>query len=174
MSTNISSTCGFGWSVKVFRHTQERGWESVEASTLVSPFAGGIDLWQFRVKLKLHRSCVRRRNLIHLSTRRAGSIVLQFPSTADCLDFWDELVRCKHPNRDASAPTDKMTAESTAGSQTEENLTRQQQDTLSYLARLLHDPDFGRFVQQIEQMLKSTPDGTKMLEAWEAHSQEEL
>ena len=49
----------------------------------------------------------------------------------------------------------------------ENEVQRRRQDTLLYLARLLHDDDFQAFVQNVEDSLTSTEDGAKLLAAFQ-------
>ena len=44
---------------------------------------------------------------------------------------------------------------------------RRKSDTMSYIARLLHDEDFLLFVNQIEDSLNSTQDGQQILRAFQ-------
>ena len=101
------------------------------------------------------------------STRgQTGSIVLKFRSVAECNDFFDELLDLngRKPGSSTDGGDDKNNRCSAALHNLDHNdIQRRRQDTLLYLARLLHDDDFQDFVKNVEDSLTSTEDGAKML-----------
>lgn len=182
-TTNASSEASFGWPVQVFRHTQARGWEKAinNVVVLATPCIGGVEIRQFRVRIRVFPKkeattstasrCTKRRNLLFLSAKsQSGSIVFSFRNEAACNEFFDELLdlngrkqQVEHDKKPAAVANDDaiVAAEST------EEAQRRKQDTLSYLARLLQDKDFGHFVQNMEESLTSSEDGAKMLAAFQ-------
>lgn len=180
-----SDATTYGWPVKVYRHTKDRGWENALTNDaagnsnhqpiLATPCVGGVEIRQFRVRIRVFPKkrqqeglarCTKRRNLLFVSTRsQTGSIVLAFPTIALCNEFFDELLDLNDR---------KVVAEKPPISEQDEADTQQRkQDTMSYLARLLHDKDFSHFVKNIEESLVSTDDGARMLMAFQASGDDE-
>jgi hypothetical protein len=190
MSTPNSDTATattYGWPVKVYRHTKDRGWENATVdganntssnttTILATPCVGGVEIRHFRVRIRVFPKkkstntasrCTKRRNLLFVSTRnQTGSIVLAFPSIALCNEFFDELLDLNGRRR-FQVVEKQRPASAEAAQNTESDERRRTQDTLSYLARLLHDKDFGNFVKSVEESLTSTQDGANMLAAFQ-------
>mmetsp|Transcript_25041 Transcript_25041/g.37000 ORF Transcript_25041/g.37000 Transcript_25041/m.37000 type:complete len:195 (+) Transcript_25041:62-646(+) len=182
----------YGWPVKVYRHTKDRGWETATSDLtmlLASPCIGGVELRQLRVRIRIFPKnsdeqasttnttrCTKRRNLLFLSTRKchSGSIVLKFHNVETCNEFFDELTKL---NIDKIRKFDKTNNEEEQNNKPDENEERLQiqrrRDTLDYLIRLLTDEGFGRFVNQVERSLTSTEDGARMLTAFRSSRIEE-
>jgi hypothetical protein len=175
-SETTTATATYGWPVKVYRHTKDRGWENatVDGVTpiLATPCVGGVEIRQFRVRIRVFPKkkttaslsrCTKRRSFLFVSTRsQTGSIVLEFPSMSLCNEFFDELLDLNDRRRQVEKPaTEPAPTNETEGDE------RRTQDTLSYLARLLHDKDFGHFVKSVEESLTSTQDGANMLAAFQ-------
>ena len=179
-STPASDTVPHGWAVNIYRHTKDRGWETAGTERVyASPCVGGVEIRQFRVRIRVFNNeeaklssaarCTKRRNLLFLSTRsQTGSIILKFRSVAACNDFFDELLdlngRKIDPNAKCAEDNSKKVASNAMDGK---DIQRRKQDTLLYLARLLHDDDFQDFVKNVEESLTSTDDGTKMLAAFQ-------
>ena len=168
-----------GWSVTVYRHTKDRGWERATPQRVVAlPCMGGVEIRQFRVRIRIFQDvrastaarCTKRRNLLFLSTRSlTGSIVLKFCSVTACNEFFDELLDLngrKVSSIVRSTDDEKNVCNSLQAVNYAAN-PRHDQNTLSYLARLLYDNDFQKFVKHVENAFMSTDDGVKMLAAFQ-------
>ena len=178
-STAASDTATLGWAVIIYRHTKDRGWETAGTHLVhASPCVGGVEIRQFRVRIRVFKEssssaarCTKRRNLLFLSTRsQTGSIVLKFRSVAECNGFFDELLDLngRKPGSSTECGDDKSERRSPSlHSMDQKDIQRRKQDTLLYLARLLHDDDFQDFVTSVEDSLTSTDDGAKMLAAFQ-------
>ena len=177
-----SNTICSGWPVKVYRRTKDRGWETAETqrqTIYASPCVGGVEIRQFRVRIRVFKEtmssvarCTKRRNLLYLSTRsQTGSIVLQFNSVTAANDFFDELLDL---NGRKIGRSTEVSSNPSPEVMNDEDLQRHKQDTLSYLARLLHDNDFQDFVKNVEKSLTSSEDGAKMLAAFQASDDAEF
>ena len=181
-STPASETATLGWAVNIYRHTKDRGWETAGTERVyASPCVGGVEIRQFRVRIRVFNNkeatmpsaarCTKRRNLLFLSTRsQTGSIILKFRSVTACNGFFDELLDLNGRNIGSNAECAKdMSKKSSISSNDmdDKDVQRRKQDTLLYLARLLHDDDFQDFVKNVEESLTSTEDGAKMLGAFQ-------
>lgn len=181
-STPASDTAPLGWAVNIYRHTKDRGWETAGIDRVyASPCVGGVEIRQFRVRIRVFNNkeamlssaarCTKRRNLLFLSTRsQTGSIILKFRSVAACNDFFDELLNLngRKIRSNVERAEDKTKKGRVASSDMDgKHIQRHKQDTLLYLARLLHDDDFQDFVKNVEESLASTEDGAKMLAAFQ-------
>lgn len=188
---NVSTTpprskAACGWSVAVYRHTKDRGWERATPQRVVAlPCMGGVEIRQYRVRIRIFEDvrsntaarCTKRRNLLYLSTRsQTGSIVLKFCSIMACNEFFDELLDLN--GRKISSNARSTDGETNHGNDPAQavNYTvtqRREQDTLSYLARLMYDKDFQKFVKHVENTFMSTEDGVKMLAAFQVGDESE-
>jgi hypothetical protein len=178
-STTASDNATLGWAVIIYRHTKDRGWETGGTQLVyASPCVGGVEIRQFRVRIRVFKEtsssaarCTKRRNLLFLSTRsQTGSIILKFRSVAECNDFFDEMLDMngRKPGSTKECGDDKAKRGSASlHNMDHKDIQRRKQDTLLYLARLLHDDDFQDFVKNVEDSLSSTEDGAKMLEAFQ-------
>jgi hypothetical protein len=69
-----------------------------------------------------------------------------------------------NPAAAAPPPEQEPTRETAAASPPEAGLA-DQEEVVSYIARMLHDKDFLGFVHKIETYMSNTTDGTKLLES---------
>jgi hypothetical protein len=112
-----------------------------------------------------------------LSTRsQTGSIVLKFLSVTAVNEFFDELLDLngrKIGSKVGSTGDEANSSNDPVQAVNEATIRRREQDTLSYLARLLYDNDFQNFVKHVEKTLMSTEDGVKMLAAFQVGDETE-
>jgi hypothetical protein len=67
----------------------------------------------------------------------------------------------------------RMLTPSSSGMAAEPAVEQDQQEVMSYVARLLHDVDFLRFVHKVETFVGNTVDGANILEALETRDLEQ-
>eukprot|EP00980_Cylindrotheca_fusiformis_P005904 scaffold1242_cov123-Cylindrotheca_fusiformis.AAC.13 len=153
------------WMVEIYRFTDSEGWQKqTEGNLGASARKDCIVIPTLRQKFTLRggdeKSSVIRRNncLLLVSRRRTRAMLLKFKSLKDCLEFCDQFSKVNF------APN-----ETTASAQTQEEAIRQQdrEGTISYVAQLLHDPDFLSFVGKLESYISSSNDGDKLLKGLE-------
>jgi hypothetical protein len=151
------------WPVQLYRYTECDGWQKqTGAKTAAAPRKDCIVIPCLRQKFSLlangEKTYVIRRDrcMLMVSRRRTRALVLQFPSLQECLDFSDAFL--------ALNPAHEPTQEDTTVSPPEAGLA-DQEEVVSYIARILHDKDFLGFVHKIETYLSNTTDGTKLLES---------
>ena len=154
------------WPVRLYRFTESDGWQRQEgAKVAAAPRQDCIVIPAMRQKFSLVRqkSCVIRRGLCILlvSQRRTRAMVLQFDSLPECLEFSDRFVEL---NPVLSVAETKGDGENPAGTPCIEAEISEQKQIVSYVARLLHDPDFLGFVEKLETYMSNTTDGAKILE----------
>ena len=153
------------WPVRLYRFTESVGWQVQEGPKIAaSPRKDCIVIPSLRQKFSLVRqksSVVRRGSCVLLvSQRRTRAMVLRFESLQDCLEFNDRFAELNPPL--ASIPTEVSPQSSEA----------QQEQVISYVARLLHDKEFLGFVHKLESHLTNTTDGEKLLEGLEERNLE--
>lgn len=158
---------------------------------MAAPCAGGIEIRMFRVRIRLfpkdandtdwsYGYASRRVDRIYCPSRSSsGGLVLKFRNKQDCLEFFDRLIALNPSNESNNGTTESL---NTNGDQNggeigkrkglalslygdDVAVKRRKFDTMSYIVRLLHDEDFRKFVDDIEQTLTSSPDGASILDA---------
>lgn len=176
-----------------------------DALLFASPRKDSIVLPALRQKFTLRgendrdkSSVIRRNNCILLvSRKRTRAMMLKFASLKDCLDFSDRFCEINHPsfadtNKDDLAAKesrhrrtidpshDHAVAEEYHNDQTAESQPtsvriEDQEQVLSHIVQLVHNPEFMEFVHKLENYIGSCTDGAKLLQALEvAPNQEEL
>ena len=97
----------------------------------------------------------RDRCLLMLSKSRLKVMVLRFDSLQDCLDFSDRFIELNPPPMDEEVqPQDPDEREA------------DRETVTAHLVRLMHDPSFTTFVRNVEEVISSSTDGTRLLESW--------
>jgi hypothetical protein len=191
MPSNNASTFGSEkeWPVELFRHTENEGWQqqmprgNQRSSILaVAPRTDCIVIPALRQKFTLsgrgsandgvdddprdRSSVVRRYDCILLvSRRRTRAMVLKFRNLQDCQEFSDRFMELNPRMLTLSSSEQDMAVESAD--------EQDQQEVMSYVARLLHDGDFLRFVSKVEAFVGNTVDGAKILGALETRDLEQ-
>ena len=90
-----------------------------------------------------------------LSKSRLKVMVLRFDSLQDCLDFSDRFIELNPPPMDEEVqPQDPDEREA------------DRETVTAHLVRLMHDPSFTTFVRNVEEVISSSTDGTRLLESW--------
>ena len=114
------------------------------------------------------RSCVVRRGdcILFINRRRTRAMLFKFRSLEECLSFSDRFIQLNPwstntVNAVASASSGRTNSSQRSVQQ------RDQQEVVSYIARLMHEPDFLQLVHKIENLVANTTDGAKMLKALE-------
>jgi hypothetical protein len=178
------------WPVELFRHTENEGWQQQmprgnQCSSIlaVAPRKDCIVIAALRQKFTLsgrgsgtandgvdddprdRSSVVRRYDCILLvSRRRTRAMVLKFRNLRDCQEFSDRFMEL-NPRMLTPSSSEQDIA-------TEPADEEDRQEVMSYVARLLHDGDFLRFVNKVETFVGNTVDGAKILEALETRDLE--
>jgi hypothetical protein len=189
MPSNNASTLGYEkeWPVELFRQTENEGWEQQipcgdQCSSIlaVAPRKDCIVIPALRQKFTLSgrgsandgvdddtrdRSSVLRRGdcILLVSRRRTRAMVLKFLNLRDCQEFSDRFMELNP----------RMLTPSSSGMAAEPAVEQDQQEVMSYVARLLHDVDFLRFVHKVETFVGNTVDGANILEALETRDLEQ-
>jgi hypothetical protein len=192
MPSNNASTFGSEkeWPVELFRHTETEGWQqkmprgNQRSSTFaVAPRKDCVVIPALRQKFTLsgrgsanngvdddprdRSSVVRRYDCILLvSRRRTRAMVLKFRNLQDCQEFSDRFMELNPRILTPSSSEQERAAES--------DDEQDRQEVMSYVARLLHDSDFLRFVNKLEAFVANTVDGAKILEALETRDLEQI
>jgi hypothetical protein len=181
MPSNNASTLGYEkeWPVELFRQTENEGWEQQipcgdQCSSIlaVAPRKDCIVIPALRQKFTLsgrgsaNRSSVLRRGdcILLVSRRRTRAMVLKFLNLRDCQEFSDRFMEL-NPRMLTPSSSEQDIA-------TEPADEEDRQEVMSYVARLLHDGDFLRFVNKVETFVGNTVDGAKILEALETRDLE--
>jgi len=177
MSTAVSlDTQETEWPVSIFRKTTI-GWERMMPKNKIgqiaivkaSPRKDCIVVRRLRLRVsvasandkderKSRSVVVRRRSSILVSSNKSvRALVFKFATEKDCMEFSDRFIA---HNPHALLKTDTLD-DDWVHVQDKESQAR---DVLSYIARLLHDPDFANYIESLEKCLSSSEDGTRMLE----------
>uniref|UniRef100_A0A7S2LE56 Uncharacterized protein n=2 Tax=Leptocylindrus danicus TaxID=163516 RepID=A0A7S2LE56_9STRA len=151
------------YRVTVFRRTIARGWERFEVpphancSALPKKECIEIRALKLRISLKKVKCMVQRGDSLLLTIEQQSGgdvsavlVMLKFDHYGECASFCDAIVSL---NLTGWTRGDEDT---TAGASSSSSTSRS--DALSYIVRLLHDRDFNEFVDDIESLLRSSPD----------------
>jgi hypothetical protein len=179
-TTATSTTSENEWPVQLYRYTESDDWQHQQVGggrIAASPRKDCIVIPALRQKFSLlsseggDKSCVIRRDhcILLVSRRRTRAMVLQFSSVQDCLDFSDRFVELNPPPAMLSPPTNTTTGTNDDVIAPEAAIQiaaqpAQQEEVVSYLARLLHDDSFLGLVHKLETYLGNTTDGAHILE----------
>lgn len=172
-TTATSTTSENEWPVQLYRYTESDDWQHQQVGggrIAASPRKDCIVIPALRQKFSLlsseggDKSCVIRRDhcILLVSRRRTRAMVLQFSSVQDCLDFSDRFVEL-NPSPAMLSPTITNVISPEAAIQVAAQ-PAQQEEVVSYLARLLHDDSFLGLVHKLETYLGNTTDGAQILE----------
>ena len=102
---------------------------------------------------------VRRRDSILVSSSKSvRALVFKFATENDCKEFSDRFI-AQNPH---ALLKNNVSDDGWAHVQDKQSQAR---DILSYIARLLQDPDFSHYIDGLENCLSSSEDGIKMLNA---------
>jgi hypothetical protein len=165
------------WIVQVIRQTSEgrvrmeaRNSEGKLVPVAVQVKRGSITIPRVKMRLELNSrrndkaneknaniTVRRRRDTVAIGgDGRMQRILLKFRSEKECRDFSDHFVALNPPAILAAS-----TKESLAADQIEES-----GEALSYMMRLLNEPEFVSYVDHLENYLMSSEDGQQMLNAF--------
>ena len=126
----------------------------------------------------------RDRCLLMLSKSRLQIMVLRFESLQDCLDFSDRFVEFNPPedllmmhrrriiedhdsqNDPRHHPPQQQPQPPQQQQEVEQEFEADRETVTAHLVRLMHDPSFTAFVRNVEEVIKNSTDGTRLLESW--------
>lgn len=175
------------WPVQLYRYTECDGWQKQAGTkdTSAAPRKDCIVIPCLRQKFSLisaatttsakdgngsstpgDRTYVIRRDrcILMVSKRRMRALVLQFRTLQDCLDFSDKFLELN--------PFERIEEQDKANHQVASSRPAglaDQEEVVSYMARMLHDQDFLGFVHKIETYMKNTTDGIQLLDSLAAN-----
>jgi hypothetical protein len=172
------------WPVQLYRFTESDGWQKQQGAAVTmmtttanriaaAPRKDCIVIPALRQKFSLlsgqEKNCVIRRGccILLVSRRRTRAMVLQFTSLDDCLAFSDRFLALNPPTPSTTTTEVQGTQEAAAVAAAVAAGPNDQEQVVSYVARLLHDKDFLGFVHKLETYLAQTTDGAKILEGLE-------
>jgi hypothetical protein len=167
------------WQVQVFRHTSSQGRVMMQAKnkngTILPVYAqvceGAIILPSVKIRLDISGGLNNKEEnksnhpapLVEVRRRRDTISVgggggmrrvhLKFRNEAECKEFSDLFVKL-NPPMVWSRKKDRSTQPDESG------------DALSYVVRLLNEPEFEGYVNNLERYLLSSEDGQQMLDAF--------
>ena len=121
----------------------------------------------------------RDRCLLMLSKSRLQIMVLRFESLQDCLDFSDRFVEFNPPEEllmmhrriiedhdSQNDPRHHPPEPPPHQQEVEQEFEADRETVTAHLVRLMHDPSFTAFVRNVEEVIKNSTDGTRLLESW--------
>jgi hypothetical protein len=196
------------WPLDLYRR-RSGGWEKhipagtadchhLQPNAMGKPMRGCVTIKRYRLKINLKdekagRMEVVRRNKCILFTpqsNRHATIMLQFPTLKDCLEFSDELMLLNqslyqlednHPSRPSAATLDapqksetKKTDHFAAGKNPVTPAPGLQRNQIyCQIVELVQDESFLAFTAKVEDLIQSAPDGNQILKALERGSHPE-
>lgn len=99
-------------------------------------------------------------------------VMMKFVHYGECASFCDDIIKLNQNNgwkrgeKDSSSPRTSTVQNNHQNQQQQQvTSTNRSEDTLSYIVRLLHDRSFNEFVDDIEGLLRSSPDCAGILAA---------
>lgn len=122
---------------------------------------------RFSLKSETDQGTVIRRDdrILLTSKRRVRALLLQFQSLQDSLEFSDRFLELNPPPSLEEDEATTFDLERAQGRQPAGSI--EQEQVVSYIARLLHDDGFLQFVHKMETYICSTDDGAKILRGLE-------
>jgi hypothetical protein len=168
------------WPLDVFRYSDARGWEkqvpvhmvadanddrhAMRPCAIGTPKAGYVFIQCYRLKLSLtdnqgriHTEVVRRHDcLLFSSNNRLRCVVLKFPSIQDCVEFSARLVLLLPPVSTTAAITpvkNVLMEKEDYNTDMDIDQELQRNETISHIARLLHDPEFKMYTNKVEKIV---------------------
>lgn len=184
-----------GWPLDVYRRSSRgwqkqipAGFEeyhNLKPNAMGKAMEGCVLVKRYRLKIKLQDKKaglteVVRRNKCLLFTPQSArhcQILLKFPSRKDCLAFSDELMilnktlyetakntaKNAGPQMDAGAAKKGTTEDATNPADRAAGVQRS--EMFHQIVQLVHDESFLAFAAKIENLIQSSPDGEKILQA---------